>query len=282
MAKQKKERKVKHFQFGTIEQETHHIHLWGRQFTKTTAIVTGVSGVVAFIVVIYALVAFTPLRRSIPGYPNESTKKTAVQTAIRLDSLEKVVTRWELYSENIRRVFAGEKPLDIDSLIRTGAERQTVVDEEIAAQDSLLRMQVMAQEQFELSGRTPRDLPLEGIHFFTPISGVVSQDFVVGLHPAIDITAPKNSNVCSILDGTVIFTGWSEEVGYTICIQHANDLVSIYKHNEKLLMEEGDKVTAGLPVAFLGGTGTLSTGDHLHFELWYKGEAVNPANYINF
>ncbi len=282
MVRKKKEKKVQHFQFGAIEQETHRFFPLGRRFTKTGAITTGVSAVVALIVVIYALVAFTPLKRTIPGYPNESKIKTTVQTAIRLDSLEKVITRWELYSENIRRVFAGEKPLDIDSLIRVGVDRQTVVSEELAAQDSLLRMQVAAQEQFDVSGRGPRDLPIEGIHFFTPLSGVVSQEFTPGLHPAVDITAPKNSNVCSVLDGTVIFTGWTEEYGYTICIQHANDLVSIYKHNEKLLATNGDKVLAGSPVAFLGGTGTLSTGDHLHFELWYKGEAVNPTNYINF
>ncbi len=258
------------------------MNLWEQRFTKTTAIATAVLGVLALMLITYALVAFTPLRKTVLGYPNETTKKIAIQTAIKLDSLEKVITRWELYSENIRRVMVGEKPLDIDSLIRAGSDRQTVVSKEIASQDSLLRMQVTAQEQFDLGGRPPRDMPIEGIHFFTPLSGVVSQEFVVGLHPAIDITAPKNSNVCAVLDGTVIFTGWIEEVGYTICIQHSNDLVSIYKHNQKLLKEVGDKVTAGEPVAFLGGTGTLSTGDHLHFELWYKGEAVNPSNYINF
>ncbi|MBO5195408.1 MAG: M23 family metallopeptidase, partial [Bacteroidales bacterium] len=82
--------------------------------------------------------------------------------------------------------------------------------------------------------------------------------------------------------GTVIFSGWSDEVGYTIQIQHENDIVSIYKHNSKLLKKAGEKVLAGSPIALVGGTGTLSTGEHLHFELWYKGEAVDPTEYISF
>ncbi len=281
MARQNKERKVRHFRLALIDHET-HMHLWSMRFTKANAIITCVSVVVCVIFLIYALVAFTPLKRTIPGYPNERSKKVAVQNAIKVDSLEKVITRWELYSENIRRVMTGAEPLNVDSLIRTGADRQSIMKEELARQDSILRMQVIAQEQFELTDKEPRDLPIEGIHFFTPLKGVISQDYDPIIHPYLDITAPKNSVVASILDGTVIFAGWIDEVGYTIAIQHPNDIVSIYKHNEKLLKQAGDKVTAGTPISLLGGTGTLSTGDHLHFEFWYKGEAVNPKRYINF
>ncbi len=281
MARQNKERKVHHFRLVIIDHETHQ-HLWSLKFTKPNAIITGVSVIVCFIFLIYALIAFTPLRRTIPGYPNERSKKVAVVNAIKVDSLEKVITRWELYSENIRRVMTGEEPLNIDSLIRAGVDRESILKEDLAKQDSILRMQVIAQEQFELSDKEPRDLPIEGVHFFTPLKGVISQDYDNILHPYLDITAPKNSVVTAILDGTVIFAGWIDEVGYTIAIQHSGDIVSIYKHNEKLLKSQGDKVTAGTPISLVGGTGTLSTGDHLHFELWYKGEAVNPKRYINF
>jgi len=98
----------------------------------------------------------------------------------------------------------------------------------------------------------------------------------------VDITAPANSVVMAALDGTVIYAGWSDEAGYSLAIQHDNDLVSLYKHNQRLLRASGDRVTAGTPVAIVGNTGTLTTGEHLHFELWYKGEAVDPAKYIGF
>ena len=98
----------------------------------------------------------------------------------------------------------------------------------------------------------------------------------------MDIAAPENSTVSAILDGTVIYAGWDDNAGYVIQLQHDNNLVSVYKHNSKLLMKTRDKVKAGTPIALVGSTGTLSTAPHLHFELWHKGEAINPAQYINF
>jgi len=88
--------------------------------------------------------------------------------------------------------------------------------------------------------------------------------------------------VAAVLDGTVINAGWSDDGGFTIMIQHEDNLISIYKHNQTLLKRTGDRVTAGTPVALVGNTGSLSTGDHLHFELWYRGEAVDPSRYISF
>ena len=203
---------------------------------------------------------------------------------MRIDSLESVIYRWELYSENLRRVVEGEEPLKIDSLINANRESsRTQVDaSELALKDSLLRQQVKEEEQFDISGRDKRNLPIEGLHFFTPLKGVVSQGYDPAVHPYIDITAPAGSVVKAILDGTVINDSWSEDTGYTIQIQHDGDIISIYKHNEKLLKKTGEKVTAGSPIALVGNTGRLTTGEHLHFELWYKGEAIDPTRYISF
>ena len=85
-----------------------------------------------------------------------------------------------------------------------------------------------------------------------------------------------------MLNGTVISSGWNDDTGYTIQVQHDNNLISIYKHNAKILKSTGDKVNAGTPIALVGNTGNLSTGAHLHFELWHKGEPINPSNYIKF
>ena len=120
------------------------------------------------------------------------------------------------------------------------------------------------------------------MHFFCPLKGVISQEYNAVSHPYIDITAPQGSVVKAVLDGTVIYSGWSEDFGHTIQIQHEEDIVSIYKHNEKLLKKTGDKVTAGSPIALVGNSGNLTTGTHLHLELWHQGNAVDPAKYINF
>ncbi|MBO5498742.1 MAG: M23 family metallopeptidase [Bacteroidales bacterium] len=283
MSKANKDNRHSKFRLALIDDRTHQ-HLLNIHFTRTSFAVAIISILVVLTAIIYSIIAFTPVRTFIPGYPDAHSKRAAIQNAMRIDSLESVIYRWELYSENLRRVVEGEEPLKIDSLInagKTGRERTADLTE-LEIKDSLLRQQVKEEEQFDISDRDKRNLPIEGLHFFTPLKGAVSQQYDPAVHPYIDIAAPAGSVVKAVLDGTVINDGWSEEAGYTIQIQHDGDIISIYKHNEKLLKKTGDKVTAGSPIALVGNTGSLSTGEHLHFELWYKGEAVNPAKYINF
>ena len=283
MSKANKDNRHSKFRLALIDDRTHQ-HLLNIHFTRTSFAVAIISILVVLTAIIYSIIAFTPVRTFIPGYPDAHSKRAAIQNAMRIDSLENVIYRWELYSENLRRVVEGEEPLKIDSLInagKTGRERTADLTE-LEIKDSLLRQQVKEEEQFDISDRDKRNLPIEGLHFFTPLKGAVSQQYDPAVHPYIDIAAPAGSVVKAVLDGTVINDGWSEEAGYTIQIQHDGDIISIYKHNEKLLKKTGDKVTAGSPIALVGNTGSLSTGEHLHFELWYKGEAVNPAKYINF
>lgn len=267
----------------TITENDSHRHIWGTRFTKTSLFVTIVSIVVMLCAITYCLIAYTPVRTFIPGYPDARTKRVAIQNAIKVDSLERVIYRWELYSENLKRAVEGKEPIKIDSIIK--ASRKDAAEPVDAAalqkQDSLLREKVKEEEQFEISARGRRNLPIEGLHFFTPLKGVVSQGFDA-THPYVDITAAEGSAVKATLDGTVIYTGWSEDDGNTIQIQHTDDIVSIYKHNDKLLKKAGDKVKAGTSIAIVGNTGDTSTGTHLHFELWHKGEAVDPSHYIKF
>lgn len=283
MAQQKKEKKTVKYRLSLLDAQTHE-KLWEMRFTKTGFLVTAVSAVVLFALTIFCITAFTPVRTFIPGYPDAHSKRAAILNAMRIDSLEAVVKTWHLYSENLRRVIDGQQPLRIDSLIdsRRNSGKATMSDGIPGRQDSILRQTVLDEEQFGLSEAGRRDLSIEGMHFFAPLKGVISQGYDPIVHPFIDITAPANSVVAAVLDGTVIFAGWNDEAGYTIQIQHSNDIVSTYKHNQKLLKKTGDKVSAGTPVAMVGNTGSLSSGEHLHFELWYRGEAVDPTKYINF
>ena len=283
MSKQKKGGTSNNLRLTIVDDDTHD-KLWSRKFTRIGALVTGITVIVVTISVIFCLIAFTPVRTLIPGYPDARTKHDAIQNAIRIDSLENVIAKWELYSENLRRVIDGQEPLKIDSLMEIRRNTAPTAGEmkEIAEKDSLLRKEVTDEDKFDIKSNSSRTLPIEGLHFFTPLKGVVSQGYDKVLHPYIDITAPGNSVVMAVLDGTVISDGWTDTEGYTIRIQHEGDIISVYKHNQKLMKKTGDKVTAGTPIAILGGTGSLSDGDHLHFELWHKGEAVDPTKYISF
>lgn len=283
MSRQKKGGTSNNLRFTIVDDDTHD-KLWSRKFTRIGVLVTAITVIVVTISVIFCIIAFTPVRALIPGYPDARTKHDAIQNAIRIDSLENVITKWELYSENLRRVVDGQEPLKIDSLmeVRRSAASTAADMKEIAQKDSLLRKEVADEDRFDIKSNSSRTLPIEGMHFFTPLKGVVSQGYDKVLHPYIDITAPGNSVVMSVLDGTVISDGWTDTEGYTIRIQHEGDIISVYKHNQKLMKKTGDKVTAGTPIAILGGTGSLSDGEHLHFELWHKGEAVDPTKYISF
>ncbi len=283
MANHNKEKRSRKFRLAVLDDNTHQ-QLVTLHFSRTGFFVTIVTIMVVLTVAIFSIIAFTPVRTFIPGYPDARSKRAAIQNAITIDSLERVVFRWELYSENLRRVVEGEEPIKIDSLIKvsSGSSTEGVDMNEVALKDSLLREQVKEEEQFGISQRTRRNLPIEGLHFFTPLKGVISQGYDPAMHPYVDITAPAGSVVKATLDGTVIFAGWTDDAGNTIQIQHDGDIVSIYKHNDRLLKKIGDKVSAGTPVALVGNTGEITTGAHLHFELWHKGETVDPTKYIKF
>lgn len=283
MAQRSREKKSRRLRLAFIDDNTHQ-HLVTLHFTRTSFFITIITIIVGLCAAVYSVIAYTPIRTFIPGYPDARSKRAAIQNAITIDSLENVIFRWELYSENLRRAVEGEEPVKIDSLIKAkqGPDAAALDAARLARQDSILRERVKEEEQFGISDRGHRDLPIEGMHFFAPLKGVISQGYDPSIHPYIDIAAPEGSVVKATLDGTVIFAGWSDEAGHTIQIQHDGDIVSIYKHNEKLLKKAGDKVTAGTPIALVGNTGELTTGDHLHFELWHKGQTVDPTLYIKF
>ena len=186
---------------------------------------------------------------------------------------------------NIQRIATGKKPLAIDSLLNLHRSSDSLVTEggNYSQYDSLLRAAVAREEQFNLTYREHKIEQIEGIHFFPPLKGVVTEEYNPAIgHPFVDIAAPENTVVSATLNGTVIYAGWSDDAGYSIQLQHDNNLVSTYRHNSKLLAKLGDKVSAGAPIALVGSTGTLSSAPHLHFELWHKGDPVNPQQYINF
>ena len=275
MSGQNKEPKVRNFRLSLVDDMTHR-KLWVLHFTKPGFLVTVISAIVVLFAIVYALLAYTPLRTSIPGYPDAHTRRAAIQNAIRIDSLENVISRWEYYSENMLRVIEGEAPLPVDSVIRL-ADAAVASGRDaayLAQRDSALRDLVNREEQFGVTDRQERDLPIEGLHFFTPLKGVVSQGFDSVLHPYLDVSAPAYSVVMAIIDGVVIFDGWDDESGYTIILQHEGGVISVYKHNAKLLRKTGDRVPSGTSIAL--------AGDNLRFELWYKGEAVDPSKYIVF
>ncbi|MCQ2141530.1 MAG: M23 family metallopeptidase [Bacteroidales bacterium] len=271
-------KKVQSYRLSISDGETHE-NIWSRRFSKANFAVLLLSVFFVSLALFFTLIAFTPLRTLIPGYPDANSKHTAIQNAIKIDSLEKVITRWELYTENLANVLEGGEPVSMDSVIALYAKKAEARDEAfLAGRDSALKAQVVAAEQFDVSGQK-RVLPIEGVHFFVPLKGEITRAYDPIRHPYVDVAASQNTVVKAALGGTVVFDGFNDESGYTIAIQHDDDILTVYKNAVKLMKKTGDRVSAGTSIALAGDGSETSS---MHFELWHKGEALNPTDFINF
>lgn len=237
---------------------------------------------VFLILITTLLIAFTPLREYIPGYSSTSLKKKATDLTYKTDSLTQVLNVNEQYIASIRKVLTGDvKSVDFnkDSILEAAQQDISDVDLSPSKQDSLLREKVAREDKYNpLVGTTEVNFTL-----FAPVKGPISEVYSAdNKHYAVDIVTTKGAPIKAVADGTVIFAEWTTETGYVMILKHANDLLSVYKHNASLTKEQGELVSAGEVVATAGNTGELTTGPHLHFELWSNGYPINPTNFIDF
>ena len=235
------------------------------------------------IALVTVLIAFTPLREFIPGYPDTSTRRAIVENALKVDSLQDQLDQWQNYLTSLKAIVNGENPPVLQAKKDTTTHAKDIVFKK-SAEDSLLRAQIEENEQYNLSvTNNSLENTVKGMHFFPPVRGVVTNSFnLTSGHYGTDIASSPNEVVVATLDGTVTMATWTLETGYVIQIQHAGNLLSVYKHNSKLLKKAGAHVKAGEAIAIIGNSGELTTGPHLHFELWYNGTPVDPEKYIVF
>jgi murein DD-endopeptidase MepM/ murein hydrolase activator NlpD len=273
------------YRFSVVNDTTFE-EVWRIKLTQYNAFLL-ITFLVFFIIGATAsLIAFTNLREFIPGYPDVNMRRNILMSAIRLDSLDHELALRDKYFSNLNAIISGNTPSE-GYTAQGNASAYRAIKFRNIPEDSTLRAQVENEEKFSLSlgsGSTESATSLASIHFFPPVKGVISGHFDIRTkHYGTDIVARPKTQVSAALDGTVIFTGWTMETGFVIEIQHSNNIVSVYKHNESLLKETGDLVRAGEPISVIGSTGELYTsGPHLHFELWYKGSPLDPEEHILF
>jgi murein DD-endopeptidase MepM/ murein hydrolase activator NlpD len=258
--------------------------VWYLRLSKLNFIALIISIFIFLSAGIYSLVAFTSIREMIPGYPDDNVRRTILMNALRLDSLENEIRIRDIYFRNLNAIISGEEPDNMLASVDTSIE-YTNIDFSKSLEDSILRMQIEEEEQYNLTvvDDISPSSGLVSIHFFAPIKGHVTNTFnAYENHFGTDIVAAPNEVVKATLDGTVIMASWTVETGYVLEIQHANNLISVYKHNAELLKKVGNLVKAGDAIAIIGNSGELTTGPHLHFELWYNGTPINPEEYIVF
>ena len=242
------------------------------------------------IVITTFIIAFTPLREYIPGYTDTSLDREVYELNLRADSLSREMRKKDVYFENLKKIvegydFAADSALASLSIYEPLPKGVTdTITLKKSVEDSLLRAEYEAQNQYNLFGPDylPPTKPSSLVkNFFVPLTGTVINGFNSDSgHFGVDIASEGDKIINATLDGTVVFAAWSMSHGYCIGIQHADSYFSVYKHNATLLKKEGDYVKAGEAIAILGRSGDQEEIEHLHFELWHSGIAVNPVDYM--
>ncbi len=230
----------------------------------------------------FFLLAYTPLKNFLPGYTSVFIRKEAIRNSFLLDSLNVEFEKQDRFIKSIKSALTGEINLEENSLLDGQRQSPELIKsyKAMSEADSLLRIEVIQEDKYNV---IPNDLSNVSYLLYPPAVGPISQKYNVDKrHFAVDIALEQNAPIMSVAHGTVIFSEWTAETGHVIIVKHDYGLLSVYKHNSSLEKVQGDLVKSGEVIAKAGDTGELSTGWHLHFELWINGFSVDPTNFIDF
>lgn len=231
----------------------------------------------------FLLTAYSPVKNLLPQNVTLQ-KRGLIELIIAVDSLKEDLNIKSQYVSAINRVISGEV---LDSVITVNPDSSIAFDDlvlEPSKEDSALRKMVENEDLYNIpTSYEPSSSSLEELVFFKPVEGVVTDWFNVSeKHFGVDVVSNANASVKATLDGVVVFSDWSVASGYTILIQHSENIISVYMHNSSLTKENNSFVKAGEVIGVVGNSGESSLGPHLHFELWQNGSPVNPLDYIDF
>jgi len=255
-------------------------------FTYSKLILFSVLIFILFLVISLFLVETVLEKWFDPKYEQMVLNQQLYGLAIKVDSLAEEVDRKDRFIANFQRVLSGDTsdfndPAQI--LKGENAPLRAPANASLAATDSAFRRQF---EQSDLSFVTlakVKNKELQQAYFFTPVSGLISDHYnVKSGHFGVDIVTKTNEQVKAIADGTVIFSDWTQNWGWVLMIQHSGDIISVYKHNAQLYKKLGTFVNAGEIISIVGNSGEMTNGPHLHFELWYNGNSLNPEEFVTF
>jgi len=232
------------------------------------------------------IISTTDLKEYIPGYPSKSVRPMLVSNVLKIDSLRMELNKRDKFINSIKYMLKIENKDTLEVAIPDVDTTENLYDTipfTIDSVESEFRNEIEQKEKFNL-GFGLRKGNKDIKQFFNPVyGGYISRKFEKNIqHYGVDIVAKKNTEVKAVMDGIVIFSDWTLKTGYVIAIQHANNIISVYKHNSVLMKKEGEYIIGGEVIAIVGNTGDLTSGPHLHFELWCSGNPIDPEEVIKF
>lgn len=256
-------------------------------FTYAKVIVLGFSSFLAILILSFFLVETLLAQWFDPRHAQMEANRKLVQLTLDLDSLEAEVKKKDLFIKNFQNIVTGhvdEENQAKEPSVEDPDELKASLDlANYQAVDSQFRKQFETSEVSLLTFNREDPGGLQELFLFSPIDGIISQKYdAKNGHYGVDVVSKKNEPVKCVADGTVILASWTQDSGYVIAVQHRGNLISVYKHNDELLEKVGNFVSAGEIISISGNTGELTDGTHLHFELWYNGNPVNPEEFVTF
>ncbi len=240
------------------------------------------------------------------AHSSQHQKEEIVQIYGRLQEIHSRLLQLAHQEKKIRMILNSSAGTDSDALrglggpdalmapsvlIQKGPNGMSELMEEMDHQLDSLRHGISDQEVSLVSLRnsivrqrirwayTPSIWPVKGV--LTSGFGWRSSPFGVGrdFHPGIDIAGPVGVPVVATAQGTVTFAGWDQGYGKSVRINNGNGFETLFGHLDQFVVYSGEKVNRGEVIGYLGNTG-LSTGPHLHYEIFRDNVPINPTRYI--
>ena len=275
-----KKRESKNYRL-VIQEEKTYKEKFKLKLSRTNVFLTGTFISLIIVSITTSIIFFTPVREYIPGYDTTKMRTQAINNLERLDSLINQFSINENYLEAVFQTINGE---DYKNIYTNESQRISVdlseLDMSLRVEDSILRKVVEREDKFNVIESETQTLNLE---MSPPVRGIIIESFDVSIkHYGIDIVLKEKTPVKAVADGIVLLSEWTIDSGHTVIVYHKDQLTSVYKHNYLSKVKTGDSVKQGQVVALSGNTGELTSGPHLHFELWDSSGPINPEDFIVF
>ena len=233
----------------------------------------------------YKRQAYSPILEFLPGYRTEAdrSRESLVQNIIRLDSMERMMNDMLTYNQHIALIMEGKTPV-ARTLATSDSTRTSKVLVMPSPEDSLLRAQMEGDGPYAIAGRSggSRRSVREAIELAKPVEGIITDRFDIrNGNFGVRIAAAASDRITAIDNGTVVLSLWTPETGYMVELQHANNLLSVYKGLSQSLVTTGQTIRAG---EMVGYNAEAEEGEVrlFEFELWNNGKPVDPEGYIVF
>lgn len=263
-------------------------------------LIVGAATMVAGALLAVGFFVFTPVRGVFSGTDLEDYRDVAELNAHRAVALEDSVAIQYRQITQLRALITGDLdsltttvPVSDDDVLPEPSEVEAVLgvtlDEPGSANQTDHEQPAVSFRWLDVSGDA---VPLPGsaaeaylaslrLPALPPTEGFFTRGFNARMgHFGVDIAVDEGSPIRAVGDGYVVFSDWTHEGGYVVAVQHADGYLSVYKHNARLLNRVGDRVRSRETVAISGNSGEITTGPHLHFEMWRNGLAQDPRAFF--